>query len=337
MAERFPFTDYPSGWYVVGLSSELPKKGLRTEHYFGGDIVLYRTESGEFRISKPHCPHLGAHLGEGRVEGEHLRCGFHGWKYDGTGQCVRAYGQNVPKANAGVVPSMERNQMLMAWYDGEGRAPTWEPPELDYEGWTKFRFNKLSFASHPQETSENSVDFGHFEEVHTFTKAWIINDAVPDGPVLRASYGITRPLVPELAKYTPSLSVDSTFHVQVHGLGYSLVQGEIEALKLKFRHLILSTPIRNGQIHMRIASAVQKYRSRALTEVMHRVSLQGLNDEVETDRAFWESKRYVERPVLAKGDGPIHTYRKWTKQFYPGGAGRDAAPSDGKVRLKQQS
>ena len=201
------------------------------------------------------------------------------------------------------------------------------------DGWTDFKFKKLSFDSHPQETSENSVDFGHFTKVHTFSDAWIINDAVVDGPVLRASYGIKRPMVPPLKDFAPMLDVTSEFHVSVHGLGYSLVEGELKELKMKFRHLILSTPIENGKIHMRIGSAVKKFRSRAVTEVMHRVSLQGLNDEVETDRNFWESKRYVERPVLAKGDGPIHTYRRWAKQFYPGGAGRDVT----KLRLKQQS
>jgi hypothetical protein len=38
--------------------------------------------------------------------------------------------------------------------------------------------------------------------------------------------------------------------------------------------------------------------------------------------AIWAHKRYVDRPALAAGDGPIGFYRKWTQQFYPAPNGR---------------
>ena len=313
MDKRFPFTDFPSGWYVVGLSSELPRKTVRTIHYFGRELVIYRTESGRFRVTEPYCPHLGAHLGQGAVEGENLRCGFHGWKFDGQGVCVRAYGENVPKTKIASWHGLERNETLMVWYDGLGRAPAWEPPAIDFTGWTPFKFQKLDFASHPQETSENSVDLGHFTEVHAFSRAWVVREAKTDGPVLTASYGVTKQVFPSIAQ----IGIDARFHVQVHGLGYSYVQGEVPALKLRYRHLVLSSPVRDGRVHMRLGTSIERYRSRALTEAMHRLAFRGLVTEVESDLPLWETKRYVERPVLARGDGPIHKYRKWAKQFYP--------------------
>jgi len=313
MGKRFPFTDFPSGWYVVGLSSELPRGAVRTIRYFGRELVMYRTESGRFRVTDPHCPHLGAHLGEGKVDGENLACGFHGWQFDGRGRCVRAYGQNVPKVKVDTWHALERHQTLMVWFDALGREPAWEPPAIDTTGWTPFKFESFEFASHPQETSENSVDFGHFTEVHAFSRAWVLQEAETDGPVLKASYGITKQVIPSL----PQIGVDAHFHVQVHGLGYSYVQGEVPSLKIRYRHLILSTPVSEGRVHMRLGTSIERFRSRALTEVMHRFTFRGLVAEVESDLPFWETKRYVERPVLARGDGPIHKYRKWAKQFYP--------------------
>jgi phenylpropionate dioxygenase-like ring-hydroxylating dioxygenase large terminal subunit len=313
MGKRFPFTDFPSGWYVVGLSSELPPKAVRTIRYFGRELVIYRTESGRFRVTEPYCPHLGGHLGQGAVDGENLCCGFHGWKFDGSGNCVRAYGQNVPKTKVDTWRGIERNQTLMVWYDGRGEEPTWEPPAIDRSGWTDFKFEKLEFASHPQETSENSVDFGHFTQVHAFSRAWVVKEAQTDGPVLTASYGITKQVIPAI----PQIGIDATFHVQVHGLGFSYVQGEIPALKMRYRYLILSTPVSEGRVHMRLGTSIERYRSRTVTEAMHQLAFRGLVAEVESDMPIWEAKRYVERPILARGDGPIHKYRKWARQFYP--------------------
>lgn len=312
MGKRFPFTDFPSGWYVVGLSSELPPGAVRTIRYFDRELVIYRTEAGRFRVAEPYCPHLGGHLGQGKVEGENLCCGFHGWKFDREGVCVRAYGKNVPKTKVDTWRGLDRNGTLMVWYDGDAKMPTWEPPAIDFDGWTDFKFKRLEFSSHPQETSENSVDFGHFTQVHAFSRAWVVKEAVVEGPLLKASYGITKQMLPGM-----NLGVDATFHVEVHGLGYSYVQGEVPALKLKYRHLILSSPIREGRIHMRLGTSIERFRNRALTEMMHRLAFRGLVSEVEADMPIWEAKRYVERPVLAQGDGPIHKYRKWAKQFYP--------------------
>ena len=315
MAKRFPFPDFPSGWYVVGTAEELPPATVLTRRYFGRELVIYRTASGRLRVTEPYCPHLGGHLGRGWVEGEALRCGFHGWKFDEQGRCIYAYGKNVPKTGVRTWPAMERNQTLLVWYDGEQRAPTWEVPPLDTAGWTPFRFRDLTFASHPQETSENSVDFGHFTTVHSFARAWVVQEAVADGPCLEASYGVTKTF--GLPGPLGKIGLDVIFHVQVHGLGYSYVQGRVPALDIRYRHLILSSPLAPGHVHMRLATSVRKMANPLLTEAAHRLAFKGLCDEVDSDVPIWESKRYVERPVLAQGDGPIHKYRKWARQFYP--------------------
>ena len=44
--------------------------------------------------------------------------------------------------------------------------------------------------------------------------------------------------------------------------------------------------------------------------------LAGLAADARQDFAIWENARYVPRPALAHGDGPIATYRAWAAQFY---------------------
>jgi hypothetical protein len=41
---------------------------------------------------------------------------------------------------------------------------------------------------------------------------------------------------------------------------------------------------------------------------------------------IWEHKRYLARPALAAGDGPLGLYRKWTRQFYSAEAGAGWPP-----------
>ena len=54
----------------------------------GARLVLFRDESGALGLIGRHCPHRGADLCYGRLENNGLRCPFHGWHFDRTGQCV---------------------------------------------------------------------------------------------------------------------------------------------------------------------------------------------------------------------------------------------------------
>jgi aminopyrrolnitrin oxygenase len=83
---RAPLPDWPQGWYVVARSGELKPGALRSVSLAGRDIVVFRTQSGALGGVDAYCPHMGAHLGHGRVRGEHLVCPLHGRQIgcDGT-------------------------------------------------------------------------------------------------------------------------------------------------------------------------------------------------------------------------------------------------------------
>ena len=54
----------------------------------GEELVLYRGESGTPVLMQLRCAHRSLALDYGRVEGDNLRCPYHGWLYDKTGQCL---------------------------------------------------------------------------------------------------------------------------------------------------------------------------------------------------------------------------------------------------------
>jgi phthalate 4,5-dioxygenase len=77
-------------WMPVLLGSELPEKDGKPVRIrlLGEDLVAFRDSEGRIGLLDEHCPHRGSSLALG-VNGEcGLRCLFHGWKFDVTGQCV---------------------------------------------------------------------------------------------------------------------------------------------------------------------------------------------------------------------------------------------------------
>lgn len=314
MGESFRFPGIPVGWYVVAISDEVRAGQVHTVKYFGEELILYRTESGQVHLTEAYCPHLGAHLGSGTVQGENLRCSFHGFEFGGDGRCVRtAYGKAVPrKAKLTTWAIREHNGYIFAWYHPEGKQPEWEVPVLPgpSEGWTAFRTRAISVKSHPQETSENSVDTGHFIQVHGFGDAWTEGDLQIDGHLLKGAYGIQYPLGDKI-KFV------AKFNVEVHGLGYSLVRVRVERFGIAINLLVLSSPVDHENIILRTAASAKHWGALPITNLLREAASWGLNREVGQDAPIWETKRYLDRPMLAEGDGPIGEYRRYCKQFYP--------------------
>jgi len=314
LVETFRFPAIPLGWYAVATSQEVEAGQVVPVRYFDEELILYRTQAGEARLTDAYCPHMGAHLGSGKVVGENLRCAFHGFEFGGDGRCVRtAYAKAVPrKAILRTWPIVEQNGYVFAWYHPEGKQPDWKVPLLPgpTEGWTGFRTRKIEVKSHPQETSENSVDVGHFVQVHGFGDAWYEGDLDVDGHLLKGAYGIKYLIggkIPLIAK----------FNVEVHGLGYSLVRVHLERFGAEIHLLVLSSPVDHDNIILRTAASVKRWGPRPVTYLLRELASMGLDKEVGQDAPIWEAKRYLEKPILAEGDGPIGEYRRYCKQFYP--------------------
>jgi len=75
-------------WHPIGYSSEVAKDSTHKVRLLGEDLVLARTESGSLLLVQERCPHRGASLLYGFVEGETIRCPYHGWLYNREGQCL---------------------------------------------------------------------------------------------------------------------------------------------------------------------------------------------------------------------------------------------------------
>lgn len=121
-------------WQPAALAIELEgPRPVVPVNLLGEKLVLFKDESGSLGLIGRHCPHRGADLCYGRLEDNGLRCPFHGWHFDKTGQCVEQPGepedsQMYKNIKTKGYPVVEKNGIIFA-YMGPGEPP--EFPALD--------------------------------------------------------------------------------------------------------------------------------------------------------------------------------------------------------------
>jgi nitrite reductase/ring-hydroxylating ferredoxin subunit len=342
---------FPDGWYFLARTDELGAGAVLTRRLAGEDVVLFRTAAGALAAVRPHCPHLGAHLGHGgTVEGDTLRCPMHGFRYGVDGRCA-ATGYRTPPpptATLDVHRVIERHGLILVWHSSARRAPSWDVPDRPTDGFSSLRTRTLVCAGHPQETSENAVDLGHLDQVHAFFDVAMTAPLAIDGPHLIASFAFSR----QAGFFGRRAAVRAHYTAHVHGLGYSFVDVELPALGMRTQQYVLATPTDPGRlaltIGMRASAPTLPAGIHPLLGLVPRALVPGrlvaelasfsimlaYVREVGNDIAIWKHKRYRPRPALAQGDGPIGAYRRWARQFYGAGAAVvdvdvDAAAADG--------
>ena len=75
-------------WMPLATIGEMRDRWTKQVRIMGEDLVLYRDRSGNFGLIGEFCPHRRASLAYGIPTNDGIRCPYHGWKFDGTGQCT---------------------------------------------------------------------------------------------------------------------------------------------------------------------------------------------------------------------------------------------------------
>jgi len=319
MSQRRDLPPFPNGWFVFGFSDELKPGKLLARPFMGQEVTVFRTQSGQAYAVDSFCPHLGSHFGYGgQVRGEMLECGFHGFQFNGQGTCVRTgYGTPIPpRAKLRTWPLRESDGLLLVYYHADAKPPVWEVPSVGVDGWTKLLYKSFTLYDHPQETTENSVDLGHFTFVHHYSDPRTLKEFETNGPYLSTAYAFKRPLRIlgfKLSEY------DFEFETHIYGLGYSLVDVRVPLFRVIARLWVLPTSMDDERITLRLALRLKKWvlpLGGLASLIAADAILNGFVHDARQDFPIWEHKRYTDPPALAVGDGPIGKYRQWVKQFY---------------------
>ena len=188
-------------WQPVALSGEIAPGGAIPLLILSEELTLYRGHSGRPYLIGGRCAHRQTLLYTGWIEAERIRCTYHGWQYDGGGQCTERPAEKdpgLPKIKIPGYPLHEYCGLIFAWM-GEGAAPPFDLPRKDAferpgglvaqgrEKWDVNWFQQI----------ENSLDATHVSFVHQSMRVGPFGDAVT-------------PAIPELSYLETEAGIEQT-------------------------------------------------------------------------------------------------------------------------------
>ena len=162
-----------NAWYVAAWADEVPPGKLIARTFLDEPVVIFRDANGQPHTLADRCPHRFAPLSAGRLcdEGQSLQCGYHGLRFDGSGQCVsNPHGDGrIPKAaTVRAYPTVERYSALWIWMGNPTRADLESIPEfdcLDPKAWAVGAGHMVVQGNYELET-DNILDLSHIEFLH---------------------------------------------------------------------------------------------------------------------------------------------------------------------------
>ncbi len=202
-------------WHPVCTTTELAARDDRplAVRLLGRDLAVSRTASGRLLALTDRCPHRSARLSVGWVDGETVRCAYHGWTFDETGRCT-----DIPSMPDGPIPeracvasygATERHGLV--WVRLDSRADTVIPahPGCDLAASEPGAFKVVAGTPYTWPTAgprrvENFVDLAHFAWVHAGTLGRR-DEPVPPLPTIERHSGEMR-----FAYDPPDMAVDDT-------------------------------------------------------------------------------------------------------------------------------
>lgn len=219
-------------WHPVAASSALGPGSITPAQLLGTELALWRAGDGSPRAWLDRCPHRGTRFTLGKIEFDHLVCGYHGWRFAADGRCdaVPALPDFVPPKAACATSYPVRESHGLVWASlGVPRQGPPEFPEASDAGLRTVVCGPYDVAASGPRIVENFLDMAHFAYVHkgilgdparpevkdyqvqplegggvlaTGCFAWQprANSVIEGGTEVEYSYRVTRPLTAVLTK-----------------------------------------------------------------------------------------------------------------------------------------
>lgn len=159
-------------WYAAGRSADLTNAPVKVR-MLGQNFVLFRDSTGNAHCLSNVCTHRGGSLAGGKMRGDCVECPYHGWQFNGAGECVRIPslgndGKIPTRTKIDSYPVQEKYGLIFAFLGDlpeDERPPIMEIEEYGTEGW-RATVQKFEWGIDYKRSIENSIDPAHNEFVH---------------------------------------------------------------------------------------------------------------------------------------------------------------------------
>jgi len=252
MRERMPEVGLREYWYPALLARKVGNKRPLEAKIVGQHLVFFRDAANEVVALARECPHRGAYLSHGlsHFKGT-LSCPYHGWTFDGKGNCLAVLGEGpesqVPGSRGTQVrcyPTRTLKGVVFVWMGTGKPAPIEEdvPPEFFSDAYVVVTAEQMwnsNWRPSIENFSDAHVFYVHRNSIEMLTRpAGPLAALVHSGPVRPAVMRVNdRSLV-----YDPNTSTGLNY---MGPKGASQVKKQVE--RLKQRPFQVTYPALGGQ------------------------------------------------------------------------------------------
>lgn len=158
-----------NAWYVVAWAEEITREPMKRT-VLGEDVVLYRKQDGTVVALADRCAHRAYPLSAGKVIGDNIQCGYHGFEYDCEGLCVRVPAQErIPqRALVHKYPLQESHRWVWIWMGDADKAADTPVPDTHWltdPAWDRVTHTRL-FSCSADLVHDNLLDLTHESFLH---------------------------------------------------------------------------------------------------------------------------------------------------------------------------
>ena len=175
-------------WLPALLAEELPENDCPPVRVkiLSERLIAFRDTEGRYGLIDEFCAHRGVSLWFGRVEECGLRCAYHGWKYDVTGQCVEVPSEPensnfARKVKLTSYPLVKVGDILWTYMGDREKQP--ELPEFEFahvppeQTYTSKRWQESNWL----QALEGGIDSSHV--------AWLHSGGLKSDPLFKDTQG----------------------------------------------------------------------------------------------------------------------------------------------------
>lgn len=103
-------------WYPAEFTSALQKDTLVPFELFEEPWVLFRDEKGRAACIRDECAHRACPLSLGKVVDGQVSCAYHGWEFDGSGNCTKMPSTvQCRGVRVAALPCVEKDGFVWVW------------------------------------------------------------------------------------------------------------------------------------------------------------------------------------------------------------------------------
>jgi renierapurpurin 18,18'-hydroxylase len=154
-------------WYAVAWTTDLKPGKILPVIVWQQSIALFRDGQNQVQAVENVCPHKGVSMDKGQIKGDAIACAYHGWEFNGKGECVNIpywnSGQKLPCAQLRTFAVQEKYGLIWIFPGDRSLADTVSLPnisEYDDPNWLMIPING-HFKAHFTICNENTMDVFH--------------------------------------------------------------------------------------------------------------------------------------------------------------------------------